>query len=263
MASSHSASALAGATIVTTRAAPAAAALRRGVRGLGGCPLSLPGLSLRAWPDPVRVSRQLRAALKTADAAIFSSPAAVRFAFRLTPPIRLATRTAVFALGAGTQRALARRGVRALAPRGRSDSEALLALAELAEMRGRNVALIGAPGGRDLIASVLRSRAARVEEVHVYERMPPRLTRRHFDALAQAADPLIMLLSSGAALANLVALLPPLLLARVRRQTLVVSGMRLAAVARENGFEQVVLATSALPRDLLDAACKALARHRL
>jgi uroporphyrinogen-III synthase len=98
-------------------------------------------------------------------------------------------------------------------------------------VRARRIALVGAPGGRDLIAPTLRRRGANVETIHVYRRVPPRLTRRHFDALAAARDPLITLVSSGEALTHLVTLLPPPALARLRTQILVVSSARLAASA--------------------------------
>jgi len=99
--------------------------------------------------------------------------------------------------------------------------------------------------------------------VHVYERLRPRLTRRHVDALTAAGDPLLMLVSSGEALANLVALLPDFLLQRLRAQGLVVSSARLAARARETGFADVSIGDSAAPSDLLAAAARRLARHRL
>lgn len=254
--------ALAGATVIVTRPAGTAMSFVARIRARGGRPIVLPGLSLRSTDDAQRVAAHLRTA-RAADAWVFTSPAAVRFAFRITPTLRIAARGHVFGVGAGTLRALMRHGIRGIAPNERSDSEGLLALPELADVRGRRIALVGAPGGRDLIATTLRKRGAGVEAIHVYERVPPRLTRRHFDALARASDPLITLISSGEALANLVALLPAGLLARLRRQTLIVSSARLAALARENGFENIRVAASALPGDLLDAAQAALARHRL
>jgi len=83
------------------------------------------------------------------------------------------------------------------------------------------------------------------------------------DALTAAGDPLLMLVSSGEALANLVALLPDALLPRLRAQGLVVSSERLAARARETGFADVSIGDSAAPSDLLAAAARRLARHRL
>ncbi|MGN6520849.1 MAG: uroporphyrinogen-III synthase [Dokdonella sp.] len=244
-------SALAGASIVVTR--PDGAALLRSARRLGAAALPLPGLALRALPHARRHG--------AFDAWIFTSPAAVRFALRHAPGVPVPRRARVFAIGAGTRAALARHGVDARAPE-RGDSEGLLALPGLGAVRGWRVALVGAPGGRDLIAPALVSRGAQVEAIHVYRRVPPRLTRRHFDALAVAAEPLVTLLSSGEALANLVAALPPPLLARLRAQALVVSSHRLADAARAAGFDAITIAASAAPRDLLAAAAGVLARPR-
>lgn len=248
--------------MIITRPADAAASLRRKVEALGGGAIGVPGLSLRQTPELQRVAARSLAEARAQD-WIFSSPAAVRFAFRFVPSLHIPQGARAFGVGAGTQRALARRGIRALVPVDRSDSEGLLELPELTDVRDRDVALIGAAGGRDLIAPTLSERGARVESIHVYERGPPQLNRRHFEALARASDPLITLISSGEALVNLVALLPPPLLARLRHQILIVSSARLAAIAEKQGFEDVREAASASADDLLDAACKALARHRL
>jgi uroporphyrinogen-III synthase len=250
----------AGATIVITRPVGEGVSLARSVRASGGTPVLLPGLALRALASDA--ARTALAGLARNHAAIFTSPAAVRFAFDLRPSLRVARETA-FALGAGTARALARHGIEALIPPERSDSEGLLAMHEFAHVRGRRIALIGAPGGRNLIAPVLRRRGAKVEAIHVYRRVAPRLTSRHFDALDAARDPLIMLASSAEALANLVALLPAPQIERLRGQIVVVSSARLAVAARAQGFVEVVLARSAAPRDLLAAAEAALAHHRL
>jgi uroporphyrinogen-III synthase len=261
----HSSAPLAGTTVILTRPVGGAASLHKEVQIRGGDAVNLPGLSLRLPSDPQGAARSLFAEAEAEVGAgwIFASPAAVRFAFRLVPALRVSGHASAFGVGIGTQRALARHGIRAIVPDDRSDSEGLLVLPELADVRGQRFALIGAPGGRDLIAPTLRERGAQVESIHVYERRPPRLTRHHFDALAGAADPLITLISSGEALANLVALLPPPLLARLRHQLLVVSSVRLEALAHEHGFEDVLVAVSAAPDDLLDAAGRALARHRL
>lgn len=253
---------LAGAGIVITRPAGTASAVAARVRALGGRAILLPGLSLRAAREPAAIRDTLRRT-HGADIVIFTSPAAVRFAFRLLPSLRVARRSRAFAIGSGTVRALAARGIPALAPEARNDSEGLLAMRELARVRGLRVAQIGAPGGRDLIAPALRRRGANVETIHVYRRVPPRLTRRHFETLDAAPEPLITLVSSGEALANLVALVPAPQLAHIREQIIVVSSARLAASARENAFAQVVLARSAAPRDLLAAAEAVLGRHRL
>lgn len=251
---------LAGATLVLTRPVGSARALAARVRALGGTPLLLPGLSLRVLRD-ADLAERLRAGAR--DDWVFTSPAAVRACFALAPDLRLGHRARAFAVGAGTQRALARHGWRALAPQAGADSEALLAMPELAQLRNRRVALVCAPGGRDLIAPALRARAARLAVLHVYERRKPRLTQRHFAALQAAPTPWLSLVSSAQALDNLAALLPPALAHRWRGQVLVVASQRLADLAHERGFSQVAIARSALAADLVEGAIRALARHRL
>ena len=246
---------LEGATVLVTRPAGTGAAFARQARALGASAIAVPGLSLRAI--------DVRRPAARFDAWIFTSPAAVRFGAAILPPRRQRSTLEAFAVGDGTARALARHGITATFPDARPDSEGLLSLANLRRVRGRRIALVGAPGGRDLIGPTLRRRGAHVESIHVYRREPPRLTRRHFDAIDAADDPLISLVSSGEALAHLVALLPPALLERLRAQPLVVSSARLVGIACEHGFAQIVQARSAAPRDLLAAATAALGRHRL
>lgn len=252
---------LAGVAIVVTRVVAGAAPLVKRIRADGGNPLPLPGLTVRATRDAAPALRRL-AMLDTFDVLVFTSPLAVRFAFRLAPRLAVG-RAGVVGIGPGTRRALQRRGIGCAIPTARIDSEGVLDMPVLADVKGRRIALVGAPGGRDLIAPKLRLRGAEVAEIHVYERDAPRLTQRHFAALAAVDDPLITLVSSAQALGNLVQRLPPALLVRLRHQVVVVSSGRLENLAHELGFEDVLTARSAAPDDLLHAAARALARHRL
>lgn len=236
---------LAGASVVVTRPAGDADAFVRRARELGAQALRLPGTALRALPAPV-------APRPACDLWIFTSPAAVRHAFA-GAGLRVDGAPAL-AVGAGTRRALARHGVAATAPPARADSEGLLALPQLADVEGRRIALVGAPGGRGLIAAQLQRRGADVVHLHVYQRVPPHWTRRQLEALAAAPEPLLTLLSSGEALANLAQRLPPPLFARLQRGVLVVSSERLAGRAAEAGFADVAVAASAAGRDLFGAA---------
>jgi len=258
----EAAGALAGASVIVTRPAASAASLKRGIRALGGTALALPVLALRRPVDGAAAKAALQQA-RNADAVIFVSPAAVRFAFALRQ-LRFARATRVCAIGAASAQALIRRGVRnVLFPRKRQDSDGLLALPELHKLRGRHVVLIGAPDGRELLAQTLRARRARVSEVHVYRRVAARLSERQLAALEQASAPLLTLLTSAQTLAGLRAQLPLPLFARLAEGELIVSSERLAEAARRSLFGNVHIAASPLPRDLLAAARQALARHRL
>ncbi len=242
-----------GRIVVITRPAGTASALARRVRALGGVPLLLPGLALRGVADAVAARADLRVALRS-ELIVFTSPAAVRYAAALLP---LHTAASVLAVGQGTARSLRRHGIAApLAPR-RQDSEGLLEHAALHDLRGRRVALIGAPGGRGLLREQLAARAARLHELHVYRRVPPRLDRRHVDALLRLPPSAQVLLSSAEALHNLQQLLPAAAWTRLCAATAVASSERLASAARAAGFRRIVTAASALSADLLAAAMPA------
>jgi uroporphyrinogen-III synthase len=253
---------LAGASVIVTRPAASAAPLRRRIRALGGNALALPALALRRIADIAAAQAALRQA-RAADVVIFVSPSAVKFAFALQP-LRFSRAARVCAIGAATARALQRHGVReVLFPRDRQDSEGLLALPPLQKVRGQRVVLIGAADGRELLARTLRTRRARVSEIHVYRRVATRLSARQLAALELAAAPLLTLLTSAETLAVLRAQLPLPLFARLAGGELIVSSARLAEAARRSLFANIHIAASPLPRDLLAAAVQALARHRL
>lgn len=248
---------LAGHAVVVTRPAGGGASLARAVRALGGAALLLPGSSLRGPADARQASEALERAARAA-AVVFTSPAAVRFAFALRPQWKPRRGTRVFAVGPATARALARRGIAALAPAGRYDSEGVLAA--LAAAPPSSAAVIGAPGGRGVIVEGLRARGARVELVEVYRRLPARLDARHLGPLAAARGRLLLLLSSTETLDNLRAALPPAAWARLAAGVVVASSERVAAAARAAGLRGGAIAASALGRDLLAAAVAQAAR---
>ncbi|HET7844896.1 MAG TPA: uroporphyrinogen-III synthase, partial [Xanthomonadales bacterium] len=203
MASRRPSRPLAGRRVVITRPVGSGRALARRIAALGGEPLALPTAALRAAGPGAgaALARALRA-----DLLLFSSTAAVRFARRLVA-LAPSARTVVLAPGAATARALARAGIEAQSPVLRSDSEGLLALPELHAVRGKRVAIVGAPGGRGLLDAELAKRGARVERVHVYERALPRWRALHRARAARVDSRSLLLLSSAEALDNLRALL--------------------------------------------------------
>lgn len=241
-----------GRIVVITRPSGTASALARRVRSLGGAPFLLPGLSLRHVVDPVSVRTALLQALQD-ELIIFTSPAAVNHAAALAP---LRTSAQVLAVGQGTARSLRCHGVAAPLTPTQQNSEGLLALPPLQALAGRRVALIGAPGGRGVLRDQLTVRGACLRELHVYQRLPPRLDRRHVEGLLRLQPSALVLLSSAEALQNLCALLPAAALARLQAATAVVSSERLATAARGAGFAHISLAASAVTDDMLRAAAR-------
>lgn len=244
---------LAGTRIAITRPVGTGGALARRAHALGGLSLSLPGASLRATSDAKAAHAALRAAL-ACELAIFTSPAAVRFARALGA---LRTHAIVLAPGTGTRQALRRAGVHNAHAPTREDSEGLLALPALRDVRGQRVGIVGAAGGRGLLDCELTARGATIVHAHVYQRLPARLDRRHADALRRdPRKPLYVLLSSVEALENILASLPDASRRQLLAGTVVASSERLAAAARKAGFPRVLRAASAHATAMLDAvAC--------
>lgn len=221
-------------------------------------------LALSPWRLASRDDAGTRAALRAALSApklVFTSPAAVRAA-RALRTLRARRGQAWFAVGSGTAAALRRAGIAdAVAPK-RMDSEGLLALPALRDVRGGQVGLVTAPGGRGRIAVVLRRRGARVLRADVYARIAVTPSPRAVARLrALDTAPLLLALSSGEALVHVLAALPGDLVATLKKRVRVIAASaRLAALARERGFRDIVIADSARPRALVATAVTARAR---
>lgn len=247
---------LAGWCVVSLRPAGAHAPLLRGARRLGATGLALSGLRL-AGRDDDATRRALDAAL-ACPRLIATSPAAVRFADALRP-LSDAAGAAWFAVGAGSARALARRGVPGARHPARMDAEGLLALPGLdaaAFARDPRVGVLGAPGGREVLLPALRARGAEPRMAEVYARAAPR--RRPGDAAAVLAlDPArsLLALSSAEALGHVLDGLPAAAADALRALPVLAASPRLADVARARGCARVAaVAASARPADLLAAA---------
>lgn len=168
--------ALAGKTIVVTRPLAQAAPLADAIAAEGGVPLIFPLLEILPPDDPQAVAAAA-SSLPDCALAIFISPNAVDHAL----PAILArgpwpAGVIPAAVGPGTVKALAAQGVGGcIAPRERFDSEALLALPQLADAQvgGRRIVIFRGDGGRELLADTLRARGAAVELVTCYLRAGP------------------------------------------------------------------------------------------
>ena len=224
------------------------------MKARGGEPVRLPGMRLAAAEDVVRVRKAL-APGSGIDTWIFTSPAAVEYFLQLVPRGRLSAANRVLAVGGGTARALARRGIASLAPARLQNSEGLLEEPVLADPRGlvdRHHRCTGwpRPAGAGACASAApRSNAS--PSISVCRRV---WTARHLQSLERAPRPWLSLLSSSLALRNLLAALPGALIERWRREALIVSSERLAeSRPRARGFVDVHEAPSALASDLLDS----------
>lgn len=194
-------------SVVVTRPASQAGALAALIEAAGGRALRYPAIEIEPLEGPA-----LDAAIEALgafDLAIFISRNAVKHGLaRVRAQRDWPAQLAVAAVGAGTRRALEAEGMTGvIAPEGPADSEALLALLEPQAVKGRRIVVFRGEGGRELIASTLRSRNAAVEYAECYRRTRPATDIRPLVAEWARGAVHAVTISSGEALANLTAML--------------------------------------------------------
>jgi uroporphyrinogen-III synthase len=195
---------LTGRTVLVTRPAHQAAALAQVIRAAGGTAFEFPAIEVEAVAlDELSIPL---ARLAEADIAIFISPNAAQFgiaAIRARDALPGAVR--VFAVGPGTARALQAQGVSGVITPDGQDSEALLALPQLAEVAGKKVVIVRGVGGRALLAGTLRPRGARVGFMECDRRLRPQADATPLLARWQAGGIDAVTVTSAEALHNLAA----------------------------------------------------------
>jgi uroporphyrinogen-III synthase len=163
--------ALAGRIIVVTRPVAQAANLAAAIRDAGGEPVLFPTIEIRDTENPAALERAI-SHLTNYTWAFFVSPNAVDKTFARMRTWPKAVQVA--AIGPGTRAALESRGVQeVLVPEARYDSEGLLALPQFAALDRVRCVIFRGTGGRELIATTLTERGARVDAVECYRRALP------------------------------------------------------------------------------------------
>ena len=162
---------LAGIGVVVTRPVRQAAAFAQALAALGATPIVWPAIVILP-PDDRDALVRAHASLDRYDLAFFVSANAAEYG---APAVgRWPARVQAYAPGPGTAAALAAVGVPdARVPTTSYDSEGLLALPELADLRGRHAIVFRGEGGREVLAQALRARGASVEAVGCYKRSAP------------------------------------------------------------------------------------------
>lgn len=236
---------LAGKRILVTRPAPEAEGLAALIRATGGTALCVPALEIRELAD-LSAFHAVADGLDSFDLAIFASRNAVRRALALLEQRRGAkpwpARLRVAAIGQGSRAELEAHGFAGVvAPAGRADSEALLALPELAAVAGMRIALFRGEGGRTLLGETLAARGAILEHAPCYRRAAPEAGERLRAAWSGGA-PDAVTVSSAEALANLAHMLAQAGLPRLGEVPLFVPHARVAQEAGAAGAQRAIVA---------------------
>lgn len=242
--------------ILVTRPAGQQTSLCAALEARGLQAFHQPLIELQSLPEPDPAQRGMLQELDGYQHVIFISTNAVHYGMAWLEdywpqwPVGLHW----YAVGSGTARALSDFGIQALVPERDMNSEGLLRLPPLRDLRGQRVLIVKGEGGRELLREELQRRGARVDQLACYRRIPVQLPAGEMAArLAQWRIDLLML-SSGEGLGNLMALLSPEETSKLgQRATLLVPSRRVAQVAEAAGFGRVQVAENASDDAMLQA----------
>lgn len=226
-----------------TRPREQAESLCAALRAAGGEPVLFPVLAIGAAPDPAPLEA-IADRLDDFDIAFFVSPNAVRHALdallaRRGWPSTLRVAT----VGKGSERVLNGYGFAdVIAPQAGFDSEAVIALPAFSAdaVGGRKILIFRGDGGRDLLADTLRARGATVEFVTCYRRQCPEIDPGPLVAAARNGQLDALLLTSSEGVRNLAAMVGEGGMASLRPIPVFASHPRIAAAARETGFDTII-----------------------
>jgi uroporphyrinogen-III synthase len=230
---------LQGARIVVTRPARQAAGLAQQIAVLGGTPVMFPAIVILPPADRSAIERAQRD-LAQYDYAVFVSANAVEYG--VGDPASWPAHLVALAPGPGTATALADVGIgQVRIPATTMDSEGLLALPELADVKGKRIVIYRGGGGRDLLGEALAGRGAQVDYVECYRRAKPYGDFGSMAAAWQAGEIDALTLTSSEGLDNLWELFDGLSRPNMTATPTFVPHARIAQRARTLGFRRVAV----------------------
>ena len=238
-------------TVVLTRPQADSERLSETLQNEGFQTRVMPIITIEAIPT----AEQAPAPSLSDDAlCIFISANAVRFGLpQLGSALARNSDLTVIAVGNKTRNTLAAEGIQAQVPV-RADSEGLLAMPALSAPDSRDVVIVKGEGGRELLASELTGRGARVTEWACYRRCWPEVD---VSGLIEISAGLIFQVSSGEMVSRLSELLAGGGQADLFQSSIIVPSDRVARLATEIGWGQVIRAEDASD----DAFIRALKQH--
>ncbi len=214
----------------------------------GGIAVRFPTLEIVARDD----SDAIAAALESLDEyqwVIFISANAVNFALKANSGkiahLKKAGRGGFVAVGQATKYAMKMAGLPVnLVPDNGYNSEALLAMPELQHVEGQKFLIIRGVGGREQLATTLRSRGAIVNYLEVYQRTVPCIDNSLVVNLLSQHRLDVITVTSAEALQNLSLMLGDKNNRLLILIPLVVVSDRIRCIAADMGFNRIVVTES-------------------
>ncbi len=224
-----------------TRPAGQADRLSRSIAQHGGVALRFPALDIEPLGQTEDIVRQLRA-MENVRWLIFISANAVNFALNWNSgKIDQLKLPPIVAVGGATAKALRDKGLTVdVLPQQGFNSDALLQMPAMQDVRGKRCVIVRGRGGREKLAETLIERGASVEYLEVYRRVMPRGNVTQLLAWLRRKEVDAVTITSGEALQNLLTMLgehAPLLFTI----PLIVVSDRIGQMAEKMGFVRIIV----------------------
>lgn len=245
--------ALNGARILVTRPQHQAENLSRLIEQRGGIAVRFPTLDI-ASRDNVDEIKYTLVNLDRYQWVIFISVNAVNFALKANGGKIGRTKFVHFAaVGQSTAQAMKMAELAVdLVPENGYNSEALLLMPQLQQVERQNCLIVRGEGGREQLATTLRSRGAEVNYLEVYKRIIPRIDGSPVVKLLEQRSLDVITVTSAEALQNLSLMLGENNHKLLSLIPLVVVSDRIRCIAADMGFNRITVTGSPTDTAILE-----------
>lgn len=239
--------------VLVTRPEHQAENLSHLIEEQGGIAVRFPTLEIISRDDSDQIKDTL-ANLDKFHGVIFISANAVNFALKANSGKIARTKSVRFAaVGQATAQAMKMVGLPVdWVPENGYNSEALLAMPGLQQVDGQVFLIVRGEGGREQLATTLRSRGAEVNYLEVYKRIIPRIDSSPVVSLLTQRCLDVITVTSAEALQNLTIMLSEINNKLLLSIPLVVVSDRIRRQAFDMGFNRIAVTDSPTDTAILD-----------
>ncbi len=256
--------ALQGLSILVTRPEHQADEFCLMLKNAGAKPVRLPTLKIEETTQQDHTLRLLKQ-VDQQNIIIFTSSNAVEFASGYMDSLLSSQHTyTVAAIGKKTTQALQKKNIHVdIQPEKYYNSESLLALADMRQVKNKRILIIKGEGGRTLLGDTLKARGAIVEHANVYVRRCPTLSDHLLNTLKSEKIDIITLTSAESS-ENLLSLLSDQPIKWLTNATLLLGSQRIYDViaSRQTLSDNPHWIAENPSDDAMFAALLALSEHR-
>ncbi len=221
----------------------------------GGQVYSLPVQNITALADH---ESSITSKIKCIDSyhkAIFVSSKAADLALTWLDSscLSLRPKDQCFAVGPTTAGPLKSRQIEVQMPVDEWNSEGLLALPAMSQVQGERIIIFRGQGGLPTLSEALVERGALVEYCELYQRQRDDTFKDQIIDLLATVQSCVLVAHSGGVLDALLASYPLEHQQIIHASPIIVPGVRLQQYAQAVGFKEVIVAASALAKDIEEA----------